>query len=346
MQEIAESIAGECRDLRIFARDLTPRVRPRLAVVRRDGAGPSATRGLTGAAIAVRVDAERRCGVELAYRHVAWFDRRRRALAYRGLYRRYVRALVEDCGLALPWGAARLVTRPGCGVEAYVASERLPESWLAAAAVRCLPDAAAVALARLLFSELARVWRRQPAPGDGGVHVAVSGRLDHWAIEGLDAEAPEISGAERLLYLGAHRPLMRRAGKPLLDPQILTQRIPWPVSAAVEPLARSALVRQHQPRHVLMDSIASFEARPALQQALVDVANELIEKEFERWIDRTLQLDDVHLHERQHDHLCRLLGSLDHVGGVLEGWRRGRDPGLLDAALDLYGILTKPRGRV
>jgi hypothetical protein len=346
MEEVAEVIAGECRELRTFARDLAPRVRPPLAVVRLGRGEPNAPRGLTGSAIPVRVDPLRRCGVELAYRHVAWFDSRRKALAYRGLHRRYVRALLEDCGLALPWSAERIVARPGKGFEVYVASERLPESWLAADALRSLPDAAAVAMARMLYEQLAKVWRRQAAPGDGGVHVAVSGRLDHWAIAGLDPEAREISGEESLLYLGAHHPLLRRSGRALLDPRIFTQRIPWPVSAAVEPLVRSALVRQHQPRHVLIDSIASFEQRPAVQESLVELANELIEKEFGRWIDRTLRLEDVHQHQRQHDHLRRLLGSLDHVGGVLEGWRRGRDPSLLDAAFDLYGILTKARQRV
>jgi hypothetical protein len=343
MEEVAASIAGECRELRTFARDLAPRVRPRLAVVHLGGREPGAPRGLTGTTIPVRIDAERRCGVELAYRHVAWLDSRHSALAYRGLYRSYVRALVEDCGLELPWGTERIVTRPGRGFEVYVASERLPESWRAADTARHLSDAAAVALARLLFRELARVWRRQPVPGDGGVHVAVSGRLEHWAIEGVDPEAPGISGHERLFYLAAHRPLLRRGGRSLLDPLILTQRIPWPVSAAIEPLVRSALARQHQLRHVLIDSVASFETRPAVQESLVAVANELIEKELGRWVDRTLHLDDVHEHQRRHDHLCRLLGSLDHVGGVLDGWRRGRDPHLLDAAIDLYGILAKPR---
>jgi hypothetical protein len=343
MQEVAEAITEECRELRIFARDLAPRLRPPLALVRLGGGGASAARGLTGTAIPVRVDRERRCGVELAYRHVAWFDSWQSALAYRGLYRSYVRALEEDCGLDLPWGAARIVPRPGRGFEVYVASERLPESWVAAGAVRHLPVPAAEALARSLFEEIAKVWRRRATPGDGGVHVAVSGRLDHWAIEGLDAEAPEFSGDERLVYLAAHRPLLRRGGKALLDPHILTQRIPWPVSAAVGPLVRSALVRQHQLRHVLIDSIASFERRAAVQESLVALANELIEKEFGRWVDRTIHPDDVREHQRQHDHLCRLLGSLDRVGGVLEGWRRGHDPSLLDAAHDLYGILTKPR---
>jgi hypothetical protein len=94
---------------------------------------------------------------------------------------------------------------------------------------------------------------------------------------------------------------------------------------------------------VLIDSIASFERRTAVQESLVALANELIEKEFGRWVDRTIHPDDVQEHQRQHLHLCRLLGSLDRVGGVLEGWRHGRDPRLLDAAHDLYGILTKPR---
>jgi hypothetical protein len=341
MQEVARAIARECRELRLFARDLAPRVRPRLVVVHLGEPEPTAPRALAGAAIPVRIDPESRAAVALAYHHIACFDTWRDALAYRGLYRSYTRALTEDCGLALPWGAERIVRRPEGGFHVYIAARRIPAGELAAEVCRALPHDACVALARALFEELARVWQRSPTPGDGGVHVAVLGRLDHWAIEGVDPELPEIRGDERLVYLGAYLPLLRRRGRALLDPRIQTERIPWPVRAAVDPLVRSALLRHHELRHVLVDAIASFGS--PVQPKLVDVANELIDKELGHFVDRTIELEDVREHRRQRAHLCRLLGSLDHVGSFLDGWRRGRDPGLLDAAVDLYGILVRSR---
>lgn len=336
MQQVAEAIRAERGELRLFVRDLVPRIRPRLAVVRHGG-----FRQLAGAAIRVRVDPASHRSLQLGYRPVARFDSWHRALAYRGLYRRYRQALEEECGLRLPWGAARIVGGPGRGYRVYVTSELVPRDWVASEALQALPEHGALALARLLVGELARVWRRPST--HGGMQVAVSGRLDCWAIADFDPEGPEIRGDERLIYLGAHLPLLRQRGRPLLDPQVLIQGIPWPVAAPVESLVQAALSRPHQPRNVLIDALASFEARPSLGAPLLELANELVEDELGRWIDRTLGLDEVRERERRDDRLTRLLRSLDRVGGVFRAWRHGRPPQLVDAAFDLYAILTRPR---
>ena len=115
------------------------------------------------------------------------------------------------------------------------------------------------------------------------------------------------------------------------------------VEGVASSLVQAALSRPHQPRNVLIDALASFEARPSLGAPLLELANELVEDELGRWIDRTLGLDEVRERERRDDRLTRLLRSLDRVGGVFRAWRRGRPPQLVDAAFDLYAILTRPR---
>ncbi len=172
--------------------------------------------------------------------------------------------------------------------------------------------------------------------------MAVAGRLEHWALDGLEPEAHEVTPGARLHYLSVHLPLLRRGGRPLLDPRVLTGRAPWPAALALSPLLEAELKRQHRLRAALVDALASFERRPLVQTTLLEVANEAIEAELEPWVERTLHLDDVLERQRQHAQLMRLLASLDHVGGFLEAWHHGREPGLLDAARELYGILAGP----
>lgn len=338
--EAAHAIRVERRELSLFVRDLEPRVRPQLRVVRRGGCGATAGRALEGSAIPVRIDPATHLPSPLCYHAIGSFGSWRRALAYRGLYRSYRRALVEDCGLLLPWGADRIVAPLGGNWEAYVATAR-PRP-CAAAVLPALSDADAVTLGRVLVGELARVWRRRPLPGDGGLHVAVAGRLEHWAIDGFDPEAPELSSSDRLLYLSAHLPLLRRAGRPLLDTRVLTGRAPWPAALALTPLLQTELGRQHRMRHVLIDALTSFEGRPSVQTAVLETVNQAIEEELEPWVDRTIHVDDVRERQRQHAQLVRLLASLDHVGGFLDQWHQGREPGLVEAARKLYGILAQP----
>ncbi|MEN8182702.1 MAG: hypothetical protein ABFS46_09220 [Myxococcota bacterium] len=338
----SDSIDLEARELRLFARDLLPRIRPRLQ--KRILAADGTARALDGVAIAVRRPSSQDTPIQLVYKPIACFDSRRAAAGYLELYRFYVRQLQETCGVSLPWSGDRLVRRAEGRFQVYVTQERLPEAWIVQKALWELPVAEGVRLVEALWEQVTRVWRANDARREARIHVAVDALPGHWALEGFDPNSPELPESPRLLYLATHRPLLLRRGRPLLDPWVVTQGAPWLLGQALAPRIEGSLARHHDLRAVLVKSRASCSrgGRADLQAALLERTNELIAGELGHWIDRPLTQEEVLDQKRSDARYSLLLRSFDRASDLLGALRSSRDRPLLDTALELYGILTRP----
>lgn len=211
----------------------------------------------------------------LAFKRLPLFHSQPEVEAYRAAYDEYNRILQEEIGLRLPsFSHASFLNQVGRPIF-YIIQRQLPSASIGNQAMHLLPPSMAVALVKRVLRELCRVWdynQRQ-----GSLQVGLDGQISNWAIDGFDAQHPNVDDETTLTYLDTSTPLFRVEGVEQLDVELFLRSAPSFLAWILRLLFLEDVVnRYYDFRRVAIDLVANFykEQRPDLIPAVLSTVNE------------------------------------------------------------------------
>lgn len=329
---------------RAFARELNARAGAEPTVKFLGFGEISTALTLDGTRVAARTDPRTHKPIRLVYKRMAKFRSRERAEAALTLYREYNTILRDGCGLNLPWFGDMLLPTEDGQWRMYATQERLPSEWIGTGALRALPVDGCVALTRRIWQEYTKVWDYDAALPEGALHIGLDGQITNWAIVGFDPAHPRIAGDEDVLFLDTNMPFMLRNGKPVTDHHIIAHRSPGLLAKALDPLIDPGLAKYHKIRMVMLDYISNcgVQHRPDVQQALVDLANEMRTGELARFEIDEITYEQVKKYEKNDVNTFKLLRSMNRVGQAIADLSAGKHPHPIQMLKDVHHIVTNP----
>jgi len=201
----------------------------------------------------------------LAFKRLPLFYSAPEVDRYCAVYEEYHRLLKDEVGLQLPSHShATLVGASGRPVF-YIIQRQLEYASIGHHALRVLPRERVTVLVTRVLRELRKVWdygRRQSR-----VQVGIDGQISNWAIEGFDADHPNLDDDARLFYVDTSTPLIRVNGVEQLDTELFLRSAPsflvWVLRLF---FLKDVVNRYYDLRLVAVDLVANFykEQRPDL----------------------------------------------------------------------------------
>jgi hypothetical protein len=246
---------------------------------------------------------------DLGYKRMPMFRTEQEADSYEALHREYVQVLRDRIGLQVASSdIVRLVDEQSSKVVVYIVQEKFPSEAIGHRAIHRLPPPDVSKLVRAVLRETAKVFDFNNQH-KGELEVGFDGQISNWAIVGCDPAEPRLDGEIELVYLDTSAPLLRKAGKEQLDPELFLRSAPSFLVWLLRLLfTDEVMTRYYDFRKVVVDLIANFykEQRPELVPDLVDTVNRFLSAEIQDGGFEPIKVAEISAYYRRDAWIWRL----------------------------------------
>ena len=210
----------------------------------------------------------------LAFKRMCCFESADELKPYVEAYLEYTRIIEHEAGLRLPpYGYAMFINHSGRPIF-YIIQKRLHPASIGSKALKWMEPQEISLLFELVLQELQKIWQFNQAHAD--CQIGIDGQISNWAIEGFNAEQPELDEQSTLYYLDTSTPFLRLQGVEQLNPELfLRSAPPYLVWVLRSLFLQDVMERYYDARQVVIDLLANFykEQREELIPDLVSAAN-------------------------------------------------------------------------
>jgi hypothetical protein len=209
---------------------------------------------------------------ELAYKRMPIFFNREEMRDYEVLFNEY-NELLSRIGLDIPAFASVMVIPDKGNLVIYNAQKRLPSGSVCNALIHTIDAASVNTLILVVLREMKKIFDYNAS--NPGNEVGIDGQISNWAVAGW-VEGTEITEKTGLFYLDTSTPLMKKAGREMLNPELFLRSTPsflrWFIRLV---FLDDVMNRYYDFRKVAIDLIGNFhkEQRSELIPGLVETAN-------------------------------------------------------------------------
>jgi len=280
----------------------------------------------------------------VVYKKMPAFLHRADAEAYVEHYRNYNALLRDEIGIAVPYFDARIVERQ-TQVIVYVVQERVEPTSVCHMILREIEPAAAERLFSAILREYSKLYHYNLSQAAEDVQIGLDGQIPNWAVADYAGQPNALMGDEGLLYLDTNVPMIRIAGRDVVNTDMYFQALPGFARGLIKRMGLDLEVmdRYYQMRLIMLDFLGNIlvRGRPDLLPRFVEMSNEVLAGPFAADDMLPFTVEEVEAYYRRDVFIWRIWRSLKVVGVVSDGissgqWRSLRRLG------EIYGIWTKP----
>jgi hypothetical protein len=340
----AEDTLADNQACHSFCRELAQRLRPRLRRELIEAGEISQVLELVGQVEPCWRHPQGGGPMPVVYKKMPAFLHRNDAEVYVERYMEYNALLRDEVGIAVPHFDARIVERQD-RVIIYVVQERVEPASVCHIILHEIGPAAAERLYRAILGELGKLHRYNRDHAAQDIQVGLDGQIPNWAVANYGGDANALTEHERLVYLDTNVPMMRIAGRDVIDTDMYFQALPGIARWLLKRLSldQEVMDRYYQMRLILLDFLGNImvRSRPDLVPRLIEVSNEALAGPFGAGEMVPFTAKEVEQYYHRDVSIWRLWRSLKVIGAVSDGVSSGQWRSLGRLA-EIYGIWTKP----